>query len=245
MVAADADADGRQPTHEVAVRRWGTDPPAVVLVHGIGVSHRYLVPLARELATEVSVAAPDLPGFGDSPRSARPLTIEEHAQVLAAVLDRLGVTRAVLVGHSMGSQVVTELAVRRPDLVHHVVLIGPVAQPGARSATRLGLRLLRDTVHESWRANGLMVHDWARCGPRWYLATVPPMVGYPLEERIALVRAPVLLVRGERDPVVPTSYLQRLAAVAREATVHQVAGEGHIAMFRRPAQVAQWCRPGP
>lgn len=231
--------------HEVVLRRWGQGAPEVVLVHGIGVSHRYLVPLARELADGASVVAPDLPGFGLSPRSDRPLTIEQHAEVLAAVLDRLGTAGAVLVGHSMGAQVVTEVAVRRPDLVARLVLLGAVAEPCARNAARLGLRLLRDTVFESRQANWLMVHDWLRCGPRWYLATVAPMVGYPLDERLARVTAPVVLARGVHDPVAPLTYLEGLAAVTRQGEVHEVAGEGHIAMFRRPAEVARWCRPDP
>lgn len=224
--------------HEVALHRW-SGVPDVVLVHGIGVSHRYFGPLAAHLAhTGRGVLAPDLPGFGGSPRPREPLAIEEHARVLAELLDP---SRAVVVlGHSMGAQVATELTVARPDLVRGLVLLGPVTDPAARSAARQGLRLLRDTRRESASGNLLMLRDWLRCGPRWYAATVGPMVGYPLGDRLAQVRRPVTLLRGEHDPVTPRDLLARWAARPAEAVVAEVPGEGHIAMLRRPEEVARW-----
>lgn len=224
--------------HEVATHRWGE--PDVVLLHGIGVSHRYFRPLARHLVgAGLGVLAPDLPGFGRSPRPPRPLAIAEHARVVAELCDS---TRpAVVVGHSMGAQVATELAVTRPDLVRRLVLLGPVTDPAARSAGRQGLRLLRDTRHESLAANLLMLHDWLRCGPRWYAASVPPMVDHPLGDRLALVRCPVVLLRGEHDPVTPRHLLERWAARHPDAVVGEVPGEGHVAMLRSPAEVARWC----
>src|SRR5690606_28182629 len=78
--------------HEVATtlldlaRRGDREPPVVVLVHGVGVSSRYLVRLARALSGDAVVVAPDLVGFGASPRADEPLTIGEHADVLGGLL---------------------------------------------------------------------------------------------------------------------------------------------------------------
>lgn len=222
----------------------GRDPASVpvVLVHGIGVSGRYLAPLAAELGRTSTVLLPDLPGFGSSPHPDDPLTIEDHARVVLALVDAEGLDRPILVGHSMGAQVVAEAAVQRPGVAAGVVLIGPVTEPGARSALRQAWRLARDYRHECARANMITITDWFRTGPRWYLATVPPMIDYPLEERIAAVDAPVLLVRGVKDPVCPPDYLHRLAARARDAQVVEVPGEGHIVMMRRPGTSAALCR---
>ncbi|KGM11207.1 alpha/beta fold hydrolase [Cellulomonas bogoriensis] len=230
---------------DVVTAVWEGGPAAAVLVHGIGVSRRYFTPLGVSLARAgATVVAPDLPGFGASPRRAEPLTVPEHADVLAGLLEQLlgGEQRPVLVGHSMGAQVVTELASRHPGLVAGAVLVGPVAEPGARSAVRQGWRLLRDTRYESFGANLLMVRDWLRCGPRWYLRTLPELLAYPLEEHLPHVRVPVVLVRGSRDPVTPRRYLDALVEVQPSATTVEVPGEGHIAMFRRPEVVAAVCR---
>src|SRR5690554_522591 len=96
--------------HRIVLHEAGAGSETVVLIHGIGVSARYFGPLVRELARTHRVLAPDLPGFGRSPRPREVLSIEDHAAVLAVlVTDHLGGGRAgrpVLVGHSMGVQVV-------------------------------------------------------------------------------------------------------------------------------------------
>lgn len=231
--------------YEIAVTDLGESRPGgtdVVLVHGIGVSGRYFGPLARELARTGRVLVPDLVGFGASPDPDHVLSIEEHARVLLDLVRHSGLVRPVLVGHSMGAQVVTEAAAQEPGLADRVVLIGPVTEPGTRSAVRQAWRLARDSRFENRRANAIMVTDWLRAGPRRYFATVPPMIDYPLEDRLPSVEEPVLLIRGARDPVAPRDFLERLASRAQRGTVVEVPGEGHIVMFRRPEVVARLCR---
>ena len=225
-------------THPVACRTVGTGPVDVVLVHGIGVSGRYFTPLARVLAASARVLVLDLPGFGGSPRPAAPLSIREHAEVVAEVIARVGLRRPVLVGHSMGAQVVAEAALTHPETAGAVVLIGPVVDPRAPSGVRQAARLLRNVAHESPAATVMQVREWLRCGPRWYAATLPRMLEYPLEDRISGLRIPTALVRGERDPVTPAAYLALLAGRVRAETV-QVPRAGHLAMLRRPELVAR------
>ncbi|HEY3436216.1 MAG TPA: alpha/beta hydrolase [Actinotalea sp.] len=228
--------------YDVAVREWGTGGPTVVLVHGIGVSHRYFAPLARLLGDSCRVLAPDLPGFGASAGPAEVLTIEQHAEVVADLLEQVGGPSTVLVGHSMGAQVVTEAAVRDPGLAERVVLIGPVIQPGHRYFPEQAGRLLRDARYERATANAIMFADWVRCGPRRYLGTVPSMLGYPLEDRLPLVTAPVVLVRGAKDTVAPRDYLDLLADRAQQGSVVQIEDAAHVVMYSRPALVAEVCR---
>lgn len=222
--------------HDVACRVTAPVPggPDVVLVHGIGVSGRYFAPLVDALTGAARAVVPDLVGFGGSPRAGAPLGIAEHAAVVGALADRLGLERPVVVGHSMGAQVATELAVTAPGAVAGVVLLGPVADPRARSAAAQGRRLLRDVRHEPPRWVGAQVREYLRCGPRWYLATVPHMLGYPTAERLAEVRVPVLLVRGEHDPVAPAAYLDDLAAAAPTARRVVVPRGGHLVQVAAP-----------
>ena len=94
----------------------GAGPP-VVLVHGYGVSGRYLLPLARVVAARCAAYVPDLPGRGRRGRPAAATGIGDLADVLGDWLDVVGLPAPVLVANSMGCQIVTELAVRRPDRV--------------------------------------------------------------------------------------------------------------------------------
>lgn len=222
--------------YETAFELTG-EGPDVVLVHGIGVSGRYFRALTGELRGRARVLVPDLPGFGDSPRPEKPLTVAAHADVVAALCAELGLDRPVLVGHSMGTQIVTEAALRHPGLASGVVLVGPVADPRARTGPRQAWRLFRDAFREPPSGVALQLREWARCGPRWFLATLPHMLGHPLEDRIPDVDVPLVIARGERDPVAPPAYVQWLADRA-DARVLQVPRAGHLAMFRRPQYVA-------
>lgn len=216
----------------------GGGEDAVVLVHGIGVSSRYFGPLERDLSRTVRVVAPDLPGFGRSRMPDEPpLGVADHADVLAALVEQLGLDRPVVVGHSMGAQFVTELAIRRPDLVGALVLLGPVVDPAAPSALRQGVRLAVDFLREPPRGALLQVREWLRTGVRWYAATARHMVGYRIEERLPLVTVPVTVVRGQRDPVAPSAFVRGLAASAADGSVEEIPGGAHMVQWSRPGAV--------
>jgi len=103
-----------------------------VLVHGIGVSSRYFHPLATELANSGEVFLIDLAGYGAVPNPKRDVPIQLHADVLGNLLQRAGVENPVLVGHSMGTQVVSQLASDAPQSSDRLVLIAPTVNPPDR-----------------------------------------------------------------------------------------------------------------
>ncbi|PPG41489.1 alpha/beta fold hydrolase [Pseudoclavibacter sp. RFBA6] len=185
-----------------------------VLVHGIGMSHRYLRRLQVSLATDALVLTLDLPGFGSSPRPKRPISIPEMATALGQLLGMLLPSRAVLVGHSMGTQWITELSILEPALVSGAVLIGPVTDRRRRALSAHLLRLAADCTREPADANALIFGDYLRCGLVWYLRQARAMIAYPLEDRLADVSVPVLVARGARDPIAPHDWCLLLAARA-------------------------------
>lgn len=213
--------------------------PVFVLVHGIGVSSRYFERLVPALSGEGRVFAVDLPGFGRATRRrpAHPLSIDDFADAVAEAMDRAGIADAVVVGHSMGTQVAVSLAVRRPDLVRGLALLGPVTDPSDRNALKSGMLLGVDTLRESPRGNLLVAADYLRCGPRWYLATLPAMLEYPIERELEAVRVPTLVVRGARDPIARTDWVAELArrSGGRAVTVPSVA---HLVMHGAPWRTA-------
>ena len=227
---------------DVTVTEAGDGPDGVVLVHGIGVSARYFGALGTALAATHHVVAPDLPGFGTSPTPDRALSVEDHAAVVAELIVQAGLQRPLVVGHSMGCQVAVELAAAHPDAVGGLVLIGPVVDPSARSLVRQAWRLLRDTRHETFEGNVVVFWDYLRAGVRWYTRHLPTMLTYPTEERIADVGVPVVVVRGEHDPIAPPRYVRELAARARDGRVAEVPDKGHVAMFPDAGPVAALCR---
>ncbi|MFB2579849.1 alpha/beta fold hydrolase [Herbiconiux sp. P15] len=216
--------------------------PVHVLIHGIGASHRYLSLLHDELAQHGEVHSIDLPGFAGLPKPDHAPSVEEMATALARAIDRLDIPRSVLVGHSMGSQWVVELAVQRPDLAAGVVLIGPVSDNEHRSLRAQAVALGLDTLIEPPHVNVVVFQDYLRSGPIWFLREARPMVTYPIEQRVAEVEAPVLVIRGGRDPIAGTAWCRRLRDRAMLGRFAVVPGHGHVVQHSAPRAVASAVR---
>lgn len=212
---------------------------AVVLIHGIGVSHRYLSRLHGLLAESVDTYSIDLPGFGATPRPARTLTVADHATYILGALEQLGVLEFVLVGHSMGAQFAVEAALQQPDRISQLVLMGPVVDSKRRTVVQQALALGRDSLlFESASSNALVFTDYFRCGPIWFLKTLRVMMGYPTERKITGVSVPVLVVRGANDPVASADWCRRLAAHSGQGQLLEIAGTGHVVQHNRSREVA-------
>lgn len=106
------------------------DAPVIVLVHGSGLSGRYMIPTAHQLATDCRVYVPDLPGFGDSDKPAKVFDVPELADWLVAWMPAIGLDRVALLGNSFGCQVIADLAARYPERVEAAVLQGPTTPSG-------------------------------------------------------------------------------------------------------------------
>jgi pimeloyl-ACP methyl ester carboxylesterase len=244
-------------THDPQTRDSGTqDPrtqvppaprPAFVLLHGIGVSHRYLARLHRELALAADIYTFDLPGFGNAPKPGRQVPVGEYADFVRTVLSDAGVTSCVVIGHSMGTQYAVELALQQPDLVAGVVLMGPVVDPRRKSIARQALALTRDALFsETLSANVMVFSDYFRAGPRWYLTELPLMMEYPLEARIKGLSRPALVMRGGKDPIARSEWCRQLAALAPQGSLAEVPGVGHVLQHTAPqataAAITSWAR---
>ncbi len=107
--------------------------PPVIAVHGITASSRAWLPVAQALAGRATLVAPDLRGRGASRALPEPYGTETHVADLVALLDRLELARAVLVGHSLGAYIVSRLAVEYPERVRALVLVdGGLPIPGSQ-----------------------------------------------------------------------------------------------------------------
>lgn len=123
----DVDVDGGS----LAVFGLAAGDPETFAVHGITSSSRAWLAVARALAGRAGLLAVDLRGRGASGALPGPYGMAAHSSDLLAVLDALGVSRAVLVGHSLGAYVVARFAVEHPARVKALVLVdGGLAIPG-------------------------------------------------------------------------------------------------------------------
>lgn len=208
-----------------------------VLVAGIGVASDYYVRLALDLNQVGTVHAIDLPGFGGVPHGPHSRGIEGFADLVEAAIDELGLVDPVLVGHSMGSQVVTEVAARRDDL-STIVLIGPVVNSAESSIPRQALRLLQCAGREPFAITVHVLISYVLCGPRWFLQVLPKMMHYPIEERLPHVSAHTLILRGQHDATSPRDWARHLCDITPHARAWEIPGAAHSVMYAHAGEVA-------
>ena len=144
---------------------------AIVLVHGIGVSSRYFVPLGQLLAEADRVVAVDLPGWDGSDSPPRALDIPGLAGELGAWLDAEQLDRPHVVANSLGCQITVDLAAREPERFERIVLIGPTVDPRYRTPLRHAPRFFVDAVREPPSLLPIIVRDYLRFGLRRFVAT--------------------------------------------------------------------------
>jgi pimeloyl-ACP methyl ester carboxylesterase len=229
---------------ELAVEVEG-DGPAVLLVHGLGGTSNFYQVQADALVDRFRVIRVDSAGAGRSP-VADGISVESHADDLAAVLAELGVDSAKVVGHSMGTLVVRALAARHPATVSGLALLGAVREPAetGRQAQRDRAAVLREkgtaAVAPGVVANALS--ETTRRDRPEVAAFVRELVmrqdaeGYARNcEALAAATdpgpvdpaLPLLLVTGSDDKVGPPEASQELAAAHGSATVEILPGVGH------------------
>ncbi len=112
--------DGRR----ISVEQAGQGPP-LVLLHGFGESTLAFAPVIPELAKRFAVVAIDLNGFGftERPKDRASYTLAGQARLVLSVLDRLGLDRVRLAGHSYGGGLALYLAARHPERIDRLLLI--------------------------------------------------------------------------------------------------------------------------
>lgn len=227
--------------------RVAENPPTgrlpVILVPGYGMSSSYLVPIARRLAAERPVYAPDLPGHGRSEDPEKTLTVPELAESLRAWMDEVGIGCAAFLGNSLGCQILAELAARHPGRVDRLILICPTVDATARSFLPHLPRLLRTGLFEPFSLLLLIAVDYSRAGLRRLLQELDVMFGDRIEDKLARITAPALVVHGERDALVPSRWAEEVDRRLGSRGVRVIRRGGHAPNYSAPDELMRAIRP--
>jgi pimeloyl-ACP methyl ester carboxylesterase len=215
------------------------DPVPIVFVHGYVQASRSWLPTLKRLARRHLVLAPDLPGFGWTQSAQPPLDVPGQAAALAAIMDAAGVGRAVLVGSSLGAQVVAQLAADHPDRALGIVLVGPTFDPAERSLPRQAARAVGGLLRE-WPSVWLEhLRDLVLAGPSRIAASFRLGWAHSIEAVLPGVRAPAVVVRGGRDPLVSREWAREAAALMPNARALEIGGAGRAIGQSAPEALAR------
>lgn len=227
----------------------------VVLLHGWGSSAESMAPVAKALDDRFRVYAIDLPGFGWTPSAATTWGTWEYASYVEAFMDCVGISDASLVGHSFGGRIALVLAAQRPDRIRSLVL---VASAGIRPRRGLIFRVKAGAVKLVKRLFSLPL--WGRLGERVVTglygrvgsrdyrnagpmrATLVKVVAEDLRGILSAVRAPTLIIWGDRDQEVPFSSMEIMARGIQGSRLELFEGAGHFPFIDSPDRFSRAVR---
>ncbi len=209
----------------------------LLLLHGLGCSGDAWQPVLDTLSSEGCaqiVAAPDLPGYGHSGCSLGALGMDTLGDWTADFLDKVGLARVHVAGHSMGCQVAMALARRHPARVASLVLVGPTTGRRLVPLWRYAAGLALDGFAEPIRYTIVLARMYAEMGVVRYFATVRRMMQDDPFALAAAIAVPALILRGVHDHVVPSQAARALAAALPRGRYLEVPHVAHAVPFDNP-----------
>jgi pimeloyl-ACP methyl ester carboxylesterase len=235
--------------------------PVVIMIHGFGSSLQTWEPWALALEPTYRVIRFDLPGSGlSAPDPKGDYTDTRTITVLLALMDRLGVAKASLIGNSIGGRIAWTFAALHPDRVDKLVLISPdgFASPGfdyghaAKVPAVLGVMryvlpksLLRDNLKLAYGDPAALTdrtvtryHDLmlAPGGRQALLSRMKETVLVDPRPLLKRIQAPVLLVWGERDGMIPFGNAKDYLQYLPHARLIALPALGHVPQEEAPTQ---------
>jgi pimeloyl-ACP methyl ester carboxylesterase len=251
------DVAGRSVYAYTGSRPFVAAQPTVLFVHGAANDHGVFALQSRYFAWHgMNAVAIDLPGHGRSEGDA-PGSVEAIAEWARDVLDALGVERAHLVGHSMGSLAVLECAARHPQRVTRLALLGASAPMPVSDDL---LAAARGNDHVAYE----LINGWSFAPPSqlganqwpgvWMLGNAMRLMERTREGVLATdldacnryangvaaaatVQCPTLVIVGARDIMAPPRNAKALIDALRDARVVTLPDTGHSLMAERPGEV--------
>ncbi|MEN8241898.1 MAG: alpha/beta hydrolase [Chloroflexota bacterium] len=226
------------------------DQAAVVLIHGAAGTHLHWPHQLRRLNNH-RVLAPDLPGHGKS-EGLGEQSIEKYADVIVKWLEKIGVTEAILVGHSMGGAIAQTISAAHPQLVTRLVLVstGTVLPVNPDLIEKLSIPAAAPGVYDQ-------IVKWA-----YHPSTDPKLVqqarkqmdairhtvtygdfvacdAFKFVNQLAKIKAPTLVICGDADKMTPAHFSKQLQENLPEAQLALVPDAGHMLNIEQPEKLAQ------
>ena len=231
--------------HKVAYTKSGKGKQAVVLLHGWGVDHHLMEPLAVHLQTYFKVYNLDWPGFGESETPKYAFSTTDYCRILTEFINKLNIKEPLIIGHSFGCRIALRYAALKP--VKKMILAAAAGLPPKRGAdyyikvyTYKALKQLRrlpffeelatqvDYGSEDYRQlSGVMKTTFVK------------VVNEDIRSELSKINCEVLLVYGEYDEDTPLWMGEYLEKNLPNAGLAVFAGDDHYAYLNQLSRFLQ------
>lgn len=231
------------------------DKPAVLLIHGFSENNQIWQHQLDTLSEQFYVIVPDLPGTGNTPLTT-PLSIESMAGYIYGLLQSEGISRATVIGHSMGGYIALALAEKYPALVQGLGLFHSTAAADTAEkieARRKSINMIEKYGNESFVKQTMpnmfspaykkqhpeqiesYIQMCLQCPQSSQIAYYEAMIQRP--DRTAVlssVSVPVLFVIGKDDTAVPMQNVLPQVSIPRISSIYIFEETGHMGMWEMP-----------
>lgn len=226
----------------------------VVLLHGWLGSWGTWLGTMEALAPRYRAYALDFWGFGESDKRRESYNISDFVALAEQFMERLGIQRAPVIGHSMGGTVALNLALDRPQRVEKVVVVGSpvdgrslnpflklagypwiaVLVWNSPSLLRLGIKLFAPWIAASWTEwYALLMRDLSRMTLESFLWSIHSLHHTDLRPRLGTLRMPALGVYGRGDKIVDPRQSRLFDRIAH-SRVEMLERSRHFPMLDEP-----------
>ncbi|MDL1910673.1 alpha/beta fold hydrolase [Chloroflexi bacterium CFX6] len=238
---------------ELAYARRGKGTP-LVLLHGYPLDHHIWDDVTPMLEDKFDLILPDLRGFGDSTTVDAPYAMDDFASDIAGLLDRLGIQKAAIAGHSMGGYVALAFARLYPDRVNGLGLVSSqaLADPPDRKEGRYksaaevaekGIGGVVDAMTTKFTTDPRL-QEFARKNmegqqPAAYIGALKAMAErYDSTSLLASMNYPVVVVHGDADALIPLERAREVRDAVPHAHFLELKGVGHLPMMEASRETA-------
>ncbi len=219
----------------------------LLFLHGAGGSHHTFRDQWAGLKGTARLVIPDLPGHAGS--AGTPFeTVSESADWVRDFGRQMGLSKFLLVGHSMGGAIAIQAALNKVPGIEALILVGTGARLKISSAILDGIGgrykefapelvewMMSPETSPDLRDD--VLKDVLSTRPETYLADFRACNGFDVMDRLGEIRVPTLVVNGDADRLTPLKYGQYLATNIPGAVLKILHGTGHLAMLERPTEL--------
>lgn len=239
---------------ELAYERRGKGTP-LVLLHGFPLDHHLWDDVVPLLEDSFDLIIPDLRGFGESETVDTPYTMEDYASDIAGLLDKLGIQKAAVVGHSMGGYVALAFVRRYPERVNGLALVSSqaLADPPERKEGRYksaadvaekGIGGVVETMTPKFtsdlRLQAVARESMEKQQPAAYIGALKAMAeridSTPL---LSTFSFPVVIIHGDADTLIPVERAREVKEAVPDSHYTELKGVGHVPMLEAAKETAE------
>jgi len=236
------------------VRQGDRAGPPVLLLHAWGESLRCFDRLVPLMPPSFHLLAIDQRGHGDAGKPPDGYDLASLGEDIEAFMDAVGLTSAVLVGSSSGGYVAQQVAMRSPERVAGLVLLGSPRSLRGRPQFADEVERLRDPVDPAWVRTFLGTFPLLHDVPRWYFEdrvsdavripaivwrrSLAGLVSSPAPIEAGTIAAPTLILWGDHDGLLPREDQLALESAIPNSRLVVYEGVGHLILWEQPECVA-------